>query len=748
MLLFKKNSWFLFYLIALIGIGLLASVVYQKYEEISTTKQNQLYLTKLHQERLNSLLNEHELLLNLLANQYQLHTNSNRQTFNHALELNPLLVDIEIFSNDGKLQLSTLIDKNTTNQLHSEATRQWVTAALNSNKMVIGRAYLREDIHKWILPIRKKFIDTKNHNSIIISTEFDLTKLNKRWNKDSGANTIQAILDNGAFPILRTDLKTEQYSEFYKQPLVNGIFLRQNLKQLNTKVGTDSEAYIQKIKTLTTQKVLFTFSYNKQYGFWVSTEILFDHILNKLNQYSVPYFIFYLLIIALIFALFYWINSIEKAKINELTHKAEYDTLTGLPKRTFISKYFHKLQSSQETPFALLYLDLDNFKNINDMFGHSYGDLLLIEVTKRITQSLVHHQGVATRYSGDEFVILLEFQNREEIVQYAKLLLKSLALPYLINQNIFKISASIGISLFPDDTSDIETLLSYADNSMYAAKKKKSHYFFFSKEQHTQSIRNIEIEQALHRAIVHDEISLVYQPQLDKDGQLLGVEALVRWNCAKLGFITPDIFIPIAEETGLMPKLGLYIIHKAMKEIDTLKRQQGLDFRLSINVSVRQFVQIDFIEKLMQACTYHSTDQTTITIEITESLFIESLDTLLPLFYKMKANSISLSLDDFGTGYSSLSMLRKAPIDELKIDKSFVDHIASNKTDRAMVKNIIRMGKELGMIVLAEGVETQEQIEILQQADCDIFQGYYFAKPLPLNELAGFAKKHQKKKVK
>ncbi|MCP4324798.1 MAG: EAL domain-containing protein [Psychromonas sp.] len=279
------------------------------------------------------------------------------------------------------------------------------------------------------------------------------------------------------------------------------------------------------------------------------------------------------------------------------------------------------------------------------------------------------------------------------------------------------------------------------------AKKKRNQYLFFSKQVHHQLMRNIEIEQALHHAIENNEISLVYQPQIDRDNKLFGVEALVRWNSKKLGFVSPDQFIPVAEETGLMPKLGLYIIQKAMQEIDNLQQLHDLSFKLAINVSVRQFMQIDFIEKLMDASKKFSSGQIDITIEITESLFIESVfiesvESLLPLFYKMKSHYINLSLDDFGTGYSSLSMLRKIPIDELKIDKSFVDNISFDKNDKAMVNSIISMGKNLAMSVLAEGVETKEQADILFDAGCDIYQGYYFSKPLSLTDLSEFAKKH------
>ena len=749
--LFKKNTWQIFYSIIFVGGLLLSAATYIKYQVLlKETRSEQLYVSKTFNNHLTSLLTQYETVLDLISDEFSQNKKLNIEILDNVVNKSHLLVGIAIFSVDGTVKISTsnLAPINYPNLLKNPHSRAWFKDTLNRKQMVVGKPYFFTSIEKWLIPVRKRVMDRQGKVIAVISSGVDLVALSKQWDETEGLNnTLQAVLDKQFFHLLHTGISTEAYEQYYNTPITTPILKGLNSALEKQKLTFEelrhSGAYIQMSSEISEQATISTLTYNQKYRFWVLAAQKYKHIYNKLYDFFWPCLAFYLFLIVLFFILFKWIIRIEKSKISELTHKAEYDALTGLPNRTFLNKQLHELQSPEKTPFSLLYIDLDNFKNINDMFGHSYGDLLLIEVTKRINESLAPYKGFASRYSGDEFVIFIESEDKEEIAAYARFLLKSIALPYLINSNTFKISSSIGIARFPDDAANIETLLSYADNSMFLAKKKKNHYLFFSKEVHHQLMRNIEIEQALHRAIINDEISLVYQPQLDREQKLFGVEALVRWNSKKLGFIAPDLFIPIAEETGLMPKLGLYIMHKAMKEIAILKKQEGLAFKLSINVSVRQFMQIDFIEKLLQACTYYSTDKAAITIEITESLFIESLETLSPLFHKMKANAISLSLDDFGTGYSSLSMLRKVPIDELKIDKSFVDHIATNNTDRAMVKNIIRMGKELGITVLAEGVETAEQVEILQQADCDIFQGYYFSKPLSLNDLTAFAKEHK-----
>ncbi|WP_198552748.1 bifunctional diguanylate cyclase/phosphodiesterase [Psychromonas sp. Urea-02u-13] len=678
------------------------------------------------------------MIQNLIADEYlhQQHFASN--SLDVALKQNHLSAGIWIFSPQGDLLVtsSNLKGQQITNLLNHRNTRTWFRETINSSKMVIGRAYFLTSLNRWILPLRKKIVNSEGEIIAVISTGLDLAVLQSEWQKNN-PHTIEATLENGNYRILRNNLTMSQFERFYNHAPPENELLK---NQYNSQ--QDKTNFLQTFFSQGQDEHLYTLTYNENYHFWVSASLPFEHVKQRLYSHSFFYSIFYLLLISIGYILFRWIVKVENSKINELTYKAEHDTLTGLPNRTVIKSHFKRLQAKEGAHFSLLYVDLDNFKNINDTFGHSYGDAILIEASQRITNSLALHSGLVARYSGDEFVIFLDVADRESVENYAKRLLESIALPYLINQNAFRISSSIGIACFPDDASHIETLLSYADNSMTMAKKKRNQYLFFSKHVHHQLMRNIEIEQALHHAIENDEINLVYQPQMDRDNKLFGVEALVRWHSKKLGFIAPDQFIPVAEETGLMPKLGLYIMHKAMQEIDDLQQQNNLSFKLSINVSVRQFIQIDFIEKLMDACKNFTSGQIDITIEITESLFIESVDSLLPLFYKMKAHHISISLDDFGTGYSSLSMLRKIPIDELKIDKSFVDNISIDKNDKAMVNSIISMGKNLGMTVLAEGVETKEQASILSDAGCDLYQGYYFSKPLSLDALITFAKQH------
>ena len=753
MKLFKKNIWLLFYFIAFIGSTILAGTLYQKYNAVlNETKTEQIYLTKYYQHAINALFNEHETLDLLISSEYLQNSVLNIKTFKTVLALNPLLTDIWLFSPSGDLEFSTLPNTQFTNLLKNETTRQWFQEVLTSDRIVIGRAYLQKSLNKWILPISKKITNQQNETVAIISTGINLDNFYQMHNKATNSlSTVKIVLDNGGYPILQTHLIPSENTNFYDSPISNNTLLNYDINKLKTQLTTNNNAsptepFIQGTSNSSTNKLLYTISYDTHYKFWVSAEIPYTLALYSFKNYVIYCCLVFLLLITSIYLFFRWVNNVEKSKIRTLTYQTQHDSLTDLPKHQLLNQYFDLQQQENETPCSLLYLDLDNFKNINDTFGHSCGDKILIEVAKRLKESLKICTGIATRYSGDEFIIVTKQDDKEAIIEYSEYLLKIISRPYYIDLNTFQLTCSIGIARFPYDGNNIETLLSYADNSMFMAKKRKNNYHFFSKDRHRQLMNNTEIEQQLHGAIANNEISLVYQPQLDNQQRLYGVEALVRWNNKKLGFVPPDRFIKIAEDSGLMPELGLYIMHKAMLEISTLKTLEKLDFKLSINVSVKQFMQSSFLKKLLQACIYHAMDKTSITIEITENLFIENLDQLLPIFNEMKQHGILLSLDDFGTGYSSLSMLKKVPFDELKIDKSFVDYITEQKSEKEMLKSIIAMGKNLGILVLAEGVETNEQVKILQKAGCDIFQGYYFAKPLSIDALTTFAIKNNRVK--
>jgi len=719
------------------------SLFYQ-YEELEyEIKTEQRYATKLFESYISSAFFQFASLLDLISYESTLRENLNIDIIDTVLSKNPFLVGFALFNVDGSVQslshnLQTI---HFPNLLTNEQTKLWFQEVLGHNKMTIARPYYLKKLKKWVIPIRQRVVNAQGEVIGVIASGLDLKALSLQWDHNSnGKRSMQATLDNGFSPMIRSNLALNKYDQIYNTA-VRSSFIKQLESELAlqhlTLDSLRASGNIVQVHMQQERGTYVSLLFNKKLHVWFtsieSNYSLKQTMLNNLLIYGA----LYLFVLIIIFFLFKWVIRIEKDKIIELTYRAEHDRLTGLYNRSILTNRNIKYHKKNK-PFSLLYVDLDHFKAINDSYGYSYGDIILIEVSKRIKKGLNAVDGSAIRLSADEFIVLIDCIDKEKLRDYCQKLLAAINLPYVIKNTDFKISASIGIAQSPLNSSKIETLISYANNSMLIAKKTKNDYVFFSEKIHLQLIKNLEIEQALHSAVANNEITIVYQPQLDNQNKLYGVEALVRWNNANLGFISPDIFIPIAEKSGLMPELGAYIMHKAMADISTLQYKKKKSFKLSINVSARQFVQLNFFEILIDCLNCYKSPYMKITLEITESLFIENINRLRPIFKKMKKERISLSLDDFGTGYSSLSMLRNVPIDELKIDKSFVDYIVYNNKDRAMVESIITMGKNLGMTVLAEGVETEQQAHILQHTGCDIYQGYYFSKPLSLDALENF----------
>lgn len=389
-------------------------------------------------------------------------------------------------------------------------------------------------------------------------------------------------------------------------------------------------------------------------------------------------------------------------------------------------------------------MDLDHFKNINDNFGHEYGDLLLVQLAKRLHQ-VVPNNAVIVRHGGDEFVIFTHITQENALLNLAQTMIEKISEPFHIQEVSFSIGACIGIAKYPEHGNSINALLRAADIAMYQSKKIRNSTYIFTPHMQENYLRNARIEQELRNVLEHNELFMMYQPQINLDGNIHGVEALVRWKNPTLGMVPPDQFIPVAETSGQIGKMGRFIISRTLKEMKDVQKTLGITFQTSINISVRQFMEVGFLDYFLEMIREYKMNNITITMEITENLFIEDMEYILPLLIEIKRANIQISMDDFGTGYSSLSMLQKLPIDELKIDKSFIDTMVENDTTQKMVQNIIAIGKNFNMHVVAEGVETEAQKALLQSYGCDLFQGYYFAKPLSKEDLMQFFSTNSKK---
>ena len=428
-------------------------------------------------------------------------------------------------------------------------------------------------------------------------------------------------------------------------------------------------------------------------------------------------------------------------------YQAYHDYLTSLWNRRYFIELLDnamKIQKNENKYFYLLLIDLDHFKTINDSLGHDVGDALLCEVSKRMFSLSKKQNYKVARLGGDEFCILSTFYDtQEECFAAAKHcaanILRTIKDSYIIEGHHLYISASIGVSVISNPDIQADTFIKEADIAMYEAKAQgRDGIIFFNDELSKRVERKLEIERLLHFSIDNHEISLNYQPQVDPENQIIGCEVLVRWYNEQLGHVTSDEFVPIAEQTGFIIELGHDILEESLK---TLKRweEQGIDLQqLSINISMRQLFYRDFISDVKQLCdTYLTKEQRSkIVFEITETVVAEDIQKLITIMNILREYGIRFSMDDFGTGYSSLSYLHQLPMDEIKIDKSFIAELNKPEHDeeRRIVQTIFNIAKNLRLSIVAEGVETEEQRKFLVENNCDILQGYYLSKPLEASE--------------
>ncbi|MEH2475116.1 diguanylate cyclase (GGDEF)-like protein [Nitrobacteraceae bacterium AZCC 2161] len=431
----------------------------------------------------------------------------------------------------------------------------------------------------------------------------------------------------------------------------------------------------------------------------------------------------------------------ERGRAEErIKYLATHDSLTDLPNRAMFGQLLNfsiKTARRYRRHFAILLIDLDRFKIINDSLGHAAGDTLLVEMASRL-RSGVRASDVVARLGGDEFVILLnEITESHQVMIVARHLLSVLGKPLELSGHECRVTASIGIAMFPEDGADEQTLTKNADIAMYLAKEEgKNDARFFSNEIKAQSIERLTMEANLRHALDRDELCLHYQPKLDvSTGRIAGVEALLRWAHPELGMLPPMRFIPLAEETGLIVPIGRWVLNTACAQNMAWKREGLPPLSMAINVSPRQFSDEHLLRDVDDALAASGMDPGLLQIEITESMVMLNVERAIQLLDAIQSRGVRLAIDDFGTGYSSMSMMKRFPIDTIKIDRSFVRDLPQNSEDKAIAQAIIGMGKALGLTIVAEGVETSEQEEFLREHACDEIQGFLFSKPVPAENI-------------
>ena len=474
------------------------------------------------------------------------------------------------------------------------------------------------------------------------------------------------------------------------------------------------------------------------------------------NILSFKYLLTYLLFAATAGFSFIMLQRRQTAVIRALNREADaqikslafYDPLTGLPNRRLLRERMHQaLAAATQTKRdgALILLDLDNFKTVNDTKGHDQGDRLLQDVARRLTSSFREADTVA-RIGGDEFVVLLSGLSESpteaatQVETATAKIMWLLGAPHDIADTVFHCPPSIGITLFGEGRDNIDELLMQADIALFQAKAAgRNTVQFFDPELQSALHERADLESELRHAISHGQLALYYQPQMNSDGQLTGAEALVRWLHPTKGVLAPGQFIPLAEDTGLILPLGNWVLESACTQLAAWSQiAETAGLMVAVNVSAHQFKQADFVDQVLSVIDHTGADPHRLKLELTESLLLENIDQVIIKMGALKSKGISFSLDDFGTGYSSLLYLKQLPLDQLKIDRSFVRDILHDSNDAVIARTIVALGQSLGLNVIAEGVETSDQMDFLATSGCFAYQGYFFAKPLPWDKFQDF----------
>lgn len=757
----KKIGLLYFFVLAVL-ICLFSMSLTREYQGIkknlksATSYYNGLFASSVH-----ATLHEIEMSFNLLGNQLlsdDLYKDSHKsqEVLSKVTQQFNSVAGFGLISPMGDyLALSSNLDISKVMGLYEkDETKESFLRTLSSNRMVLGRVYFYNQTKEWVLPLRKAVRDASGKVVAVVATGLVLNNSTGFLQYDPVyQGQVSALInDIGLWRIYLHPLPGRDYERFYLNPLPREIFnkaveigaatLGINLESIKEKEASVSfEGYGE-----ITEDAYMTVSYNKRYQLWSVTAIPKNTqttlFLDREFYLKIITFIISLLVFLSLFIMI--LRKEEKAK-NDLSYRASHDSLTGLYNREALKELSKSWLFPNAEPFVLLFIDLDNFKNINDTFGHACGDVVLVEVARRLKQ-FVPDGSELIRQGGDEFAVLIKIEAIATVNLHAAGVIKVISEPYIVSGMTLHIGSSIGIAHFPEDAMGLEQLMITADLAMYDAKKMRNNYAFYCDNLQEEMQRKTTIENQLRKGLISGELFMVFQPQIKNDGSIHGAEALVRWQNPDLGFVPPDQFISIAEQSGLMSQLGDFIIERSCAEYSQIIKgsgEYGLELSLSINISVKQIIEKDFQNKLMKMLEKYQLKRDRITLEITESLFIDELDYILPLLREIRATGVTISLDDFGTGYSSLSMLRTLPIDELKIDRSFVSNINEVEQDSKMANSIVGIGHTMKMSVLAEGVEDENQFKLLKSYGCDLYQGYYFSRPLSAEDFLVFLMKNK-----
>ena len=754
----RQNIWFLFALLFAGSCVLLIFFLHQRWQLV-VQEHSQQQQTQVQQltSSVQSLLSVQQVLADLYHDQLvqlvqskQLDVEQGTRLLDHLMHNNRYATAYAVARPDGDLLMvsSNRSIEQLGNLRRYARDHGEFEQALASEKLVLGRTYYIEPLDAWTFPVRKSLRSSDGKAVAVmalgVSLKSELSDFVTPLLLPKRNNVALLRQQDGYYQFFAGEAPNT--AERYQTPIALSV-----LQQLQARLAKNSGANLQQLRlseetysawlTLPEGRIQAVIRYLPDYQLWavskLHSKVMQDAFWHSAWRYLLVFFLSQLLL----FFLVRTIAQADRSRRAELLFEATHDQLTGLPNRNYLRQYKEQLLDSSTDGCYLLFLDLDNFKTINDSFGHELGDAVLREVTRRI-KAQVGNSGAIVRHGGDEFLIFQPAATEQATAQLANQLIEQLSSPYQIDKLRFVLGASIGMAHFPNDANQLNELIRAADVAMYEAKKTKNNIYLYNKPLDALYQRRFAIEQRLRAAMEQKHLFMVYQPQIDNEGQFYGVEALVRWQDPVDGFIPPDQFVSVAEESGQMPQLGQFIMQQAFADISTIQRQFGQRFQLSLNISVRQLLHSDFLTLLRSQIQQYELLAEQLTLELTESILIEDHNHVCQLLGNIKQLGCKVSMDDFGTGYSSLSMLRTLPVDELKIDKSFVDCMRGDETCRNMTASIIAIGQRMKLLTIAEGVEHDYERELLLQMGCQLYQGYYFAKPMPAAQLLDYLQSH------
>lgn len=623
--------------------------------------------------------------------------------------------------------------------------------ALDSRNIVIGDTYFFPPLNRWLIPFRYAVRNLNGDINLVITTAIALEGIHNPWRilaarDDVGITVTSDRYDNGEFyPIYYDPLPAAEgrKEDLYQKPLPAEV-IDEVIGQISKVSGVSFDVFTARGKPVAyinnlnpEEPALAVLSHDLIHGYYLGIRRPLSIIQTEVWQYVALISVFALLFNLL--AVFVLRREFLANLLHESTlqARARQDYLTGLPNRFAFEDSWSPSQHSA-SDIAVLFIDLDNFRFINDHFGHAVGDRVLINIGAYLQNVLLSGEQLY-RLGGDEFLVITPETDSAKLRYLAEQILYRVNEMMLVDSIKVSLTASIGICIAADEVL-LGQMVSKADHAMYEAKKVRNHFAFYEHAVDGRQDKMLEIENQLRTVDLKQEIEVVYQPQIvTGQAAVVGVEVLARWRNENLGSVSPSLFIPVAEKTGKIIEIGEIVIDKAFSELKACPKF-GQIKQVSLNISVHQFMYGGIAKHLDQKTSAHGISPKRIILEITENLFVEDFQYLSNLLQDIRRKGYEISLDDFGTGYSSLSLIRELAIDELKIDKSFVDDILDSEDARGLIQSIIGIGKSLGIPVLAEGTENAEQVALLTEFGCDRFQGYHFAKPMPIDELEEFLK--------